>query len=123
MARAFAYYDFDNGSAEAPGTMRLVYTPGVVQPKYFNNDTNFAPGFRTPDDHWENRWRKGQNSLLDWDAGLPGQGEGAKSMGQELGNSGAFAQLPGREGVQDGVLPRAGRAATPAKSAQDSPRS
>ncbi len=67
MARAFAFYDFDNGSADAPGPMRLVYTPGVVQPKYFNNDTNFAPGFRTPDDHWENRWRKGQNSLLGWD--------------------------------------------------------
>ena len=46
LARAFAYYDFDNGTAEAPGTMRLVYTPDVVQPKYFNNDTNFAPGFR-----------------------------------------------------------------------------
>ena len=44
MARAFAFYDFDNGSAEAPGPMRLVYTPGAVQPKYFNNDTNFAPG-------------------------------------------------------------------------------
>jgi hypothetical protein len=92
MARAFAFYDFDNGSADAPGPMRLVYTPGAVQLKYFNNDTNFAPGFRTPDAHWENRWRKGQNSLLEWDTGLPGQGEGAKSLGQELGNSGAFAR-------------------------------
>ena len=35
---------------EAPGTMRLVYTRGTVQPKYFNNNTNFAPGFITPDD-------------------------------------------------------------------------
>jgi hypothetical protein len=92
MARAFAYYDFDNGTAEAPGTMRLVYTPGTVQPKYFNNDTNFAPGFRTPDDHWENRWRVGQNSLLGWDTGLPGKGVGAKSLGQELANSDAFAR-------------------------------
>ncbi|HKU91054.1 MAG TPA: hypothetical protein VJP84_14775 [Steroidobacteraceae bacterium] len=92
MARAFAYYDFDNGTVDAPGTMRLVYTPGTVQPKYFNNDTNFAPGFRTPDDHWVNRWRQGQNSRLGWDSGLTGQGVGAKSLGQELGNSDAFAQ-------------------------------
>ena len=92
LARAFAYYDFDNGTPEMPGTMRLVYTPGTVQAKYFNNDTNFAPGFRTPDDHWENRWRQGQNSRLGWDAGLPGKGVGAKSLGQELGNSDAFAQ-------------------------------
>jgi hypothetical protein len=92
MARAFAYYDFDNGTAEAPGTMSLVYTPGTVQPKYFNNDTNFAPGFRTPDDHWENRWRVGQNSLLGWNTGLPGKGVGAKSLGQELANSDAFAR-------------------------------
>jgi hypothetical protein len=92
MARAFAFYDFDNGTADAPGTMRLVYTPGDVQKKYYNNDTNFAPGFRTPDDHWENRWRIGQNSRLGWDSGLPGKGVGAKTLGQELGNSDAFAQ-------------------------------
>jgi hypothetical protein len=92
LSRAFAYYDFDNGTADAPGSMRLVYTAGTVQPKYFNNATNFAPGFETPDDHWENRWRKGQNSLLGWDTSLPGEGTGAKSMGQELANSNAFAQ-------------------------------
>ncbi|MEO8063002.1 MAG: hypothetical protein ABI821_09645 [Pseudomonadota bacterium] len=92
LSRAFAFYDFDNGTADAPGTMRLVYTPGTVQSKYFNNDTNFAPGFRTPDAKWENRWRKGQNSLLGWNPALPGSGDGAKSMGQELANSDAFAQ-------------------------------
>jgi hypothetical protein len=92
LARAFAYYDYDNGTVDAPGSMRLVYTPGVVQPKYFNNATNFPPGFVTPDDAWENRWRKGQNSLLGWDTSLPGKGTGAKSMGQELANSNAFAQ-------------------------------
>jgi len=92
LARAFAFYDFDNGTADAPGTMRLVYTAGTVQPKYFNNNTNFAPGFVTPDDHWENRWRKGQNSLLGWSSALPGSGIGAKSMGEELANSDAFAQ-------------------------------
>ncbi len=92
MARAFAYYDFDNGTDEAPGSMRLVYTAGVVQPKYFNNATNFPAGFVTPDDHWENRWRQGQNSLLGWDPNLPGKGVGAKSLGQELANSDAFAR-------------------------------
>src|SRR5688572_5943419 len=92
LSRAFAYYDFDNGSADAPGSMRLVYTPGTVQAKYFNNNTNFAPGFITPDDAWVNRWRKGQNSLLGWSGSLPGSGTGAKSMGEELANSTAFAQ-------------------------------
>jgi len=92
FAQAFAYYDFDNGSAEAPGTMRLVYNSAAVHPKYFNNNTNFAPGYITPNDTWENRWRTGQNSLLDWSGSLPGNGIGAKSMGEELANSGAFAE-------------------------------
>ena len=92
LAQAFAYYDFDNGTADAPGTMRLVYNPAAPQSKYFNNNTNFAPGFVTPNDAWENRWRKGQNSLLGWSSSLPGSGNGAKTMGQELANSYAFAQ-------------------------------
>jgi hypothetical protein len=92
LARAFAFYDFDNGTPEAPGSMRLVYTDGTVNSKYFNNDTNFAPGFVTPDARWVNRWRKGQNSLLGWSAALPGSGDGAKSMGEELANSEAFAE-------------------------------
>jgi hypothetical protein len=92
LARAFAYYDFDNGTPEAPGSMRLVYTQGTVHSKYYNNDTNFAPGFHTPNDTWTNRWRKGHNSLLGWSSSLPGTGDGAKSMGEELANSDAFAQ-------------------------------
>ena len=85
MAQAFAYYNFnvDSGSIE--------YTPGQVQPKYFNNDANFPFGFVTPDDSWENYWRSGQNRFLGWDPGLPGSGSGAKSLGEELGNSAAFA--------------------------------
>jgi hypothetical protein len=69
----------------------MVYTGGNVQPKYFNNDTTFAFGFRTRDDAWENRWRAGQNSLLGWDGSLPGSGNGAKSLGEEFGASDAFA--------------------------------
>jgi hypothetical protein len=91
FSQAFAYYDFDNGSAEAPGTMRLVYDSTAVHSKYFNNATNFAPGFITPDDAWENRWRRGQNFVLGWGA-TPGRGNGAKTMGEELANSDAFAQ-------------------------------
>lgn len=85
MAQAFAYYNFN----EATGSIE--YTPGQVQPKYFNNDANFPFGFRTPDDSWENYWRRGQNRFLGWDASLPGSGSGAKSLGQELANSAAFA--------------------------------
>ena len=85
MAQAFAYYTFDDAQG------RMVYTGGSVQPKYFNNDVTFAPGFRTPDDQWENRWRRGSNALLGWDGALPGSGSGAKSLGQEFGASDAFA--------------------------------
>ncbi|MEZ5458438.1 MAG: hypothetical protein R3E65_03595 [Steroidobacteraceae bacterium] len=86
LAQAYAYYHYD----EAQG--RLVYTSGQVQTKYFNNADTFRPGFVTPDDAWENRWRRGNNRVLGWDAALPGSGSGAKSMGQELANSDAFAQ-------------------------------
>ena len=85
MAQAFAYYTFDDAQG------RMVYTGGDVQPKYFNNDTTFEFGYRTPDDAWENRWRAGQNSLLGWEPQLPGSGQGAKSLGEEFGASDAFA--------------------------------
>ena len=71
----------------------LVYTPGQVQPKYLINSDNFKPGYVTPDDQWENRMRlPGQNTLLGWAPNLPGRGAGAKSLGEELANSEAFAQ-------------------------------
>lgn len=86
LAGAFAYYDFDET------LQRIVYTPGQVQPKYFNNDANFPPGFVTTDDSWMNYWRAGPNELLGWDTGRPAAGSGAASMGAELANSQAFAQ-------------------------------
>ncbi len=85
MAQAFAFYTYD----ETQG--RMLYTGAQVQPKYFNNDSTFAFGFRTPDDQWENRWRRGPNALLGWDPSLPGSGSGAKSLGAEFGASDAFA--------------------------------
>lgn len=85
LAGAFAYYNYnvDTGALE--------YTPGTVQPKYFNNDLTFPQGFRTTDDSWANYWRSGQNAYLGFDPSLPGEGNGAKSMGEELANSYAFA--------------------------------
>jgi len=85
MTQAFAYYDYD----ETAG--RMLYTAGVVRPKYFNNKDTFPAGYSTPDDTWDNYWRKGSNSLLGWDSSLPGKGTGAKSLGRELARSDAFA--------------------------------
>ncbi len=86
MAQAFAFYNFDATAG------RLLYTPGQVQPKYLINASNFKPGFVTPDDHWDNRWRLGQNRLLGWSSVLSGSGSGAQSLGTEFGASDAFAQ-------------------------------
>jgi hypothetical protein len=93
MAQAFAYYNF-NGMVVGPGTNTgtMQYTAGQVQPKYFINSNNFVYGFVTPDDSWSNRWRGGVNASLGWDTTLPGYGNGAKSLGQELESSDAFAQ-------------------------------
>lgn len=86
LAQAYAYYNWD----ETAG--RMVYTPGQVQAKYLQNSDNFKPGYITPDDHWDNYWRKGPNQLLGFSSALPGSGAGAKSLGQELASSDAFAQ-------------------------------
>jgi hypothetical protein len=86
LAQAFAYYNFDES------TQRIEYTPGAVQPKYLINADSFKYGFITPDDSWDNYWRSGPNALLGWDAGLPGSGNGAKSLGRELAGSEAFAR-------------------------------
>jgi hypothetical protein len=91
MAQAFAYYNFN------PETGGIEYTPGQVQPKYFNNDANFPFGFVTPNDSWDNYWRQGQNRFLGWDASLPGSGNGARSLGVELASSDAFASCQVRK--------------------------
>lgn len=92
LAQAFAYYNYEV-TDEANDIGQIRYTPGQVQPKYLINPDNFRHGYVTPDDAWENRWRTGQNSvLLGFDANRPGRGNGAKSMGEELANSNAFAK-------------------------------
>ena len=89
MAQTFAYYDFDETQS------KLVFTDGQVQPKYLINSDNFKSGYITTDDHWENRWRlPGKNTVLGW-AGQDGtirSGNGAKTLGEELANSDAFAE-------------------------------
>jgi hypothetical protein len=86
LAQAFAYYNYDETAA------KIVYTAGQVQPKYLINSDNFKTGYVTPDDHWDNRWTAGPNQILGWDATSTHTGNGAKSMGQELAKSDAFAQ-------------------------------
>ncbi len=90
MVQAFAYYNYDETSG------RLVYTPGSVQPKYLINSDNFKYGYVTPDDHWDNYWRSGQNANLGWGPEIPAaQRVGAKTLGQELAGSEAFARCQG----------------------------
>jgi hypothetical protein len=90
LTQAYAYYNYVY--TDDPETGALSYTPEAVQEKYLINSSVFKDGYVTPDDHWDNYWRKGPNAALGWDSGLSGSGEGAKSMGQELANSDAFAQ-------------------------------
>jgi len=90
MTQAFAYYEWSGEEDSDAG--QLLYSSGQVQEKYHINADNFRYGYVTPDDHWDNYWRNGPNSVLGWDAALPGSGSGAKSLGQELAYSDAFAE-------------------------------
>lgn len=102
LTQSLAYYDYEydemndpdgvNGSLSYNATGQTDPVTGSrVEEKYYNNNLNFEHGFITPDDSWINYWREGQNALLGWDEGLDGFGAGAKSFGQELANSQAFA--------------------------------
>lgn len=86
LAGAFAYYDFDEEA------QRLVYTDGVVQPKYLNDAGVFRTGFATTGDSWVNYWRSGQNSWVGWNAPNNGVGRGAKSLGMELAATRQFSE-------------------------------
>lgn len=112
MAQAFAYYNYD------PVAQQLVYTPGQTQAKYHINTGNFPFGFVTPDDSWQNRWRSGPNALLGWSPTLPGSGNGAKSLGQELEHSQAFATCQVQKVFKAICLRPPGNAADRAAAAQ-----
>jgi hypothetical protein len=90
LAQAYAFYNYEYTDDEEAG--QLAYTPGSVQPKYLINSSVFKDGYITQTDQWDNYWREGPNSILGWDPNLPGSGSGAKSMGEELANSHAFAE-------------------------------
>ena len=98
LAQAFAYYEYEyDADADPLGEDgRLAFTDGQVQGKYLINADNFAPGFITEDDRWDNYWRQGVNSALGWPDG-PGRGNGARSLGRELAGSAAFAQCQVRK--------------------------
>lgn len=102
LTQAYAYYDFvhdvDNDPTGINGSLSYNAqgdtdpdTGSRVKKKYHVNANSFKFGFITEDDAWENYWRTGQNANLGWSNSLPGSGQGAKSMGQELANSAAFA--------------------------------
>jgi hypothetical protein len=112
MAQAFAYYNYDSTLNQ------LVYTAGQTQAKYHINTSNFPQGFVTTDDSWSNRWRVGQNSLLGWSPSLPGSGNGAKSLGQEIANSQQFATCQVQKVFQAVCLRPPGTAADLAAAAQ-----
>jgi hypothetical protein len=103
LAQAFAYYEYDFDRDNDPNgeNGQLIYnasgqinnlTGTRVQTKYHHNNTTFPYGFITTDDKWENYWRSGVNRKLGWNNTLSGKGQGAKSLGEELSNSAAFAQ-------------------------------
>jgi len=86
LAGGFAYYDFDEDE------QRLIYTDGAVQPKYVQDGGVFPFGFETQDDSWINYWRDGANQFVGWNAPGGGAGNGAKSLGMELGQTRQFAE-------------------------------
>lgn len=103
LAQAFAYYNYEFDPQADPDAEsgQITYNDiGDIDPetgtrvvaKYHINDSTFPYGFVTPDDRWDNYWREGQNDqYIGWDDGLDGFGNGAKSLGEELANTEAFA--------------------------------
>ena len=104
LAGAFAYYEYNSS------TGAMEYTPDTVSGKHLINSTNFKYGYITKDDSWVNYWRNGQNKLLNWsttpvanttiDTQGHAKGSGAKSMGEELANSGAFGRCQVKKAFQ-----------------------
>ena len=103
LTQAFAYYNYaydtegdpegENGRLQYNAQEQLDPETGTrVQGKYHINSNNLPYGFITPDDAWSNYWRAGINKNLGWNESLPAQGNGAKSMGEELANSNQFAK-------------------------------
>ena len=86
LAQAFAYYNYD----ETAG--RIAYTAGAVQPKYRINIGQLQARLRHAGRRLGQLLAPGRQPAAGLGAALPGSGNGAKSMGQELANSDQFAQ-------------------------------
>jgi hypothetical protein len=84
MAGAFAYFEWNEDLG------RVLFTPGLVQPKHLINANTFPGGYITVDDRWDNFWRAGPNASLGWRGPLSG-GYGPKTLGQEIAESRAFS--------------------------------
>lgn len=115
LIQAFAYYNYEYDVDTDPEGVngRMVYndagmidafTQSRVQKKYRHNSSNFEYGYVTEDDRWDNYWRQGSNQLLGWDGTLPGTGNGAKTMAQELAYSEAFASCQVKNVFKDVCL-------------------
>jgi hypothetical protein len=97
LAQAFAFYQYQYPANNVEGG-QLIYTDGVVQPKYFNNALNFEHGYVTPDDRWTNYWVLGSNAdKVGWrddisvDTSPYPEANGAATLGRELADTDAFA--------------------------------
>lgn len=100
LAGAFAYYNYEyDPDADPNGDNGVLAYKQNFDPepftddehKYLINADNFKWGYRTVDDSWVNYWRNGPNINIGWDTSLPGSGNGAASLGQELANTNEFA--------------------------------
>ncbi len=122
MIQAFAFYNYQydvNSDPDAENGQMIYNAAGTVDPvtgtqvqaKHFNNNANFPFGYITTDDRWDNYWRQGQNANVGWDQSLPGGGNGAKSMGQELAHSAKFAQCQVEKVFANVCLRKPGNAA------------
>jgi len=122
MIQSFAYYNYEYDVESDPDgeNGRLDYnaagdtdpiTGTRVQAKNHINAANFPYGFITTDDSWDNYWRQGQNANIGFDNALPGSGNGAKSMGQELAHSARFAKCQVEKVFTNVCLRKPGNAA------------
>lgn len=98
LAGAYAYYQHDDVDDDTPPDFGLEYTVNNVQGKNLINAGTFPSGYETVNDTWVNYWRNGPNSAMGWDVNglgtgvLPGSGNGAASLGQELANTRSFSE-------------------------------
>ena len=109
LAQAFAYYDYD----ETAGTLD-VHARRRCSRSTSTTTTTFADGFVTPDDSLEQPLAAGPERRARLELGSAGHRATARSRSaQELASSDAFAQCQVDEGVQGGLLARAGRSGRP----------